>query len=245
MALRRSASRTPLALAFFIVLSGACGGDDDDRGSSDPPPAGETVPGPNVPQPPAQRNLSAEGSIAITPETGTATSSTLLETVESAGFHQGRKSGYTLEGACGTTAIDVQISLFFERGSEVLVVERRANRWTVERRSAQVVPSEPSSTVVDAGAADDSGDVADAEVVGGVGFPDPEGRRVVVVSLLADGVRYDIRATIPWLSSNGPATCFQSKPSPNTTSSSGSGSNGGGGCGGGGGSRRSSGGDWD
>jgi hypothetical protein len=251
MAMRRFQSRAPLALAFFIALSGACGGDDDDAGV---PSETETVPGPNVPQPPAQRSLTAEGAVEITQDTGEASSATLVTKVASGSVYAGKESGFTLRMECGQTIANVDVALYFPNGDELVIVERERDRWSVNSRTADVVPSKPQSAdagSVDAGDAGtaDAGDVGDAAAappptdpsfVNGVGLPGIDGRREVSVTLLAsNGIRYDIRATIPWLASVAPATCQNTKPGTGTPGSSG------GGCGGGSSSRRSSGGDWD
>src|SRR5688572_8373324 len=104
MAMRRSRSRVPLALAVLIALSAACG--DDDEGV---PAEYETVPGPNIPQPPAERRLSAEGEVTITSTSGAGTSATLLNKVEGGTVYSGRESGFNLRMACGETVADVEI----------------------------------------------------------------------------------------------------------------------------------------
>jgi hypothetical protein len=236
--MRSSSTRTPLALAFFVVLSGACGGDDDEAA----PAEYASVPGPTVPQPPAQRSLSAEGAIDVTPASGQATSATLVTKV-SAGVYAGRESGYTLRMECGDTVASVDVALYFPQGDEIILVERRANRWEVDDRPADVV----SMSVVDAGAdaaSDASAPSSDPAIVNGVGLPDGEGRREIAVALrTSDGVRYEIRATVPWLASVAPATCQERQTSTATTGSTSRRSSG---CGSGSSSnRRSSGGDWD
>ena len=244
MPMRRYPSRIPLAFALLIGASSACGGGGDDDGVA---AEYETTPGPSVPQPPAERRLTADGECVITEASGETSSATLLTDVEApSSVYNGRESGFDLEMACGATVAEVEVSLYFSRGTDILFVERNANRWTVDRRLAEVVPSQPAAR--DAAAEPDAGDVdasADASVpapeaafVNGVGFPATDGTRPVSVTLVANGVRYDIRATIPWRSSHAPATCQKLKPGTGTSGS-------GGGCGGGSSSRRSSGGDWD
>jgi hypothetical protein len=241
----RRPSRTPLVLAFFIALSGACGGGGDEG----TPAEYETKPGPNIPQPPAQRSVTAEGEVEITLASGEVSTVALSSKVEGSTVFAGRESGFNLEMACGETIARVEVSLYFVRGTEVLRIERQRDRWTVDGATAEVVPSRP--TAIDAGIVADGGDgdAGDAgsdaetapppnpEFVNGLGFPAADGSREVVVTLVEDGVRYDIRATIPWRASIAPATCQEVKPGTGTSGS-------GGGCGGGK-SRRSSGGDWD
>lgn len=248
--MRRSSSRSPLVLAVVIALSGACGGGDDGT-----PAEYETKPGPSVPQPPAQRRLSGEGEVTITPSDGQPLSATLLAKVEgTTTIYEGRESGYTLEMVCGESVADVEIVLHFSQGAGGIdLIERKKGRWTIgpDQRTAEVVPSQPTSNDgsdagadVDAGDADDAGDAGlgtstpAPQLVDGVGLPAADGSRVIDVTLLSSRVRYDIRATIPWLASNAPATCQTVEPGTGTSSS-------GGGCGGGSSSRRSSGGDWD
>src|SRR5690606_13402661 len=89
MAMRRTHVRFPLALALLIAVSGACGGGEDDV-----PPEYETKPGPNVPQPPAQRSLVAEGEVTITDAGGNVESAALLTKVTaSSSAYFGRESG--------------------------------------------------------------------------------------------------------------------------------------------------------
>lgn len=250
--MRRTDLRIPLAVAFFVALSGACGGGDDGDGV---PAETATVPGPSVPQPPLPRRRTAEGEVTITDASGGETSVTLLSKVEGSSVYSGRESGFDLEMACGDTVARVDVELYFARGDRILRIERQRDRWAVDGRAAEVVPSRPTSSDAavenDAGAGDggdtgDAGDAGDAtppidpELVNGLGFPAADGSREVFVTLVASGVRYDVSATIPWRASIAPATCTETKPGTGTRSS------GGGGCGGGSRSgRRSSGGDWD
>lgn len=249
--MRPYSSRIPLALAFFLALSGACGGDDDEGGI---PAEYETVPGPNIPQPPAQRSLIAEGEIDVTATTGEASSAVIVTKVASGSIYSGKESGFTLRMACGSTVAAVDVALYFPQGDEIIIVELQNDRWQVDNRSAEVVPARTTSTSTDAGDAGDvdAGDASDAgdagvtapppdpQFVNGLGFPGVDGRREVSVTLVANGVRYDVRATLPWLASNAPVSCQEVKPGTGTKGSSG------GGCGSSSGSsRRSSGGDWD
>ena len=241
-------SRTPLALAFFIALSGACGGSDDEG----TPAEYENVPGPNVPLPPEPRRTTAEGEVTITPDAGAVVSVELSDRVGGSTVYSGKQSGFSLEMQCGDNVADVHVELYFDRGgSEILRIERTADRWTVNGRVAEIVPSRPASA--DAGTVDagDSGDAGEAgvdagaadpstvDLVNGVGFPQIDHSRIVFVTLVANEIRYDIRATIPWRTSTAPTTCSVQKPGTGTKSSSS------GGCGSGSSSRRSSGGDWD
>lgn len=242
-------SRLPLALAFFLALSGACGGDDD----TGTPAEYETLPGPAVPQAPVPRRLDAEGEVTVTALSGAVATVTLANKVSGATVYSGKESGFNLEMQCGDTVADVVVSLYFEEGSEIIRVERRDGRWTVDGRTADVVPTRPASSD-DAGAGNDGGDdagdagVADAsaspppstEFVNGVGLPEIDHSRKVFVTLVSNDSRYDIRATIPWRESIAPLSCTQQKPGTGTSSSNS------GGCGSGSSSsRRSSGGDWD
>ena len=94
---------------------------------------------------------------------------------------------------------------------------------------------------VDSGADSSVPPAADPAFVNGVGLPGVDGRREIRITLVDDGVRYDIHATIPWLKSVAPSVCQKT-----TSSTTGSKSSSGGGCGSGSSSsRRSSGGDWD
>lgn len=251
MAVRRSELRIPLAVAFFIALSGACGGGDDGT-----PAEYETKPGPSVPQPPAERRLDVEGEVTITPSSGEPFTISVISKVEgTTTIYNGRESGYDLVMACGDTVADVDITLYLAqtRGG-IEIIERKGDRWTIgpDRRAAEIVPSQPTSSGIDAGGeggsdGGDGGDAGDASVeappsetqlVDGVSLPATDGSREISVTLLSSRVRYDIRATIPWRASNAPASCQEVKPGTGTSGS-------GGGCGGGGSSRRSSGGDWD
>lgn len=254
--MRRAPSRIPLALAFFIALSGACGGDDDEA----VPAESTTEPGPSVPQPPQGRSLVAEGSVEITPATGDVATGTIATKVVSNDIYNGDESGFELHILCGQTVADVEVALYFAYERETHVVELRNDRWTVDRSVAEVVPAKPTANDVDAGSGADAG--ADAETdagadagadagsdaavppttdpsfVNGVGFPGVDGRREIKVTLAKDGVRYDIHATVPWLKSVAPNVCQKTVPGTGSKSSSG------GGCGGGS-SKSSSHHDWD
>lgn len=239
--MRRSNPRIPLAVAFFIALSGACGGDDDATSAKSEP-----TPGPSVPQPPANRSLSAEGEMTIT-LINDVDSTTLVPKVEASGLYAGRESGFNLVMTCGDTVAEVEVSLFFARGPGVYFVERRNGRWFVDNYGAEVVTSssggdagsDASADADAAGATDASAAQPSPDFVNGVGLPGVDGRREVRVALIADKVRYDVRATIPWRASISPAACDGNEPVAANSGSSG-------GCGSGNSSsRRSSGGDWD
>ena len=251
--MRRAPSRIPLALAFFIALSGACGGDDD-RGEE--PTEASTEPGPSVAQPPEGRSLVAEGSVEVTTDNGDAVSATVATKVVSSDIYNGKESGFALRMLCHETVPEIEVAVYFTYRGGTHIAELRNNRWSVDRSSAEIVPMKTTSNDVDAGANDAGADAdtdasvdggadaavvppADPSFVNGVGFPGVDGRREILVTLVAEGARYDIHATIPWLASFAPNVCQKT-----TTSSTGSKSSSGGGCGGGS-SRRSSGGDWD
>ena len=232
--------RSPAVLVVAIALSGACGGDDN-------PAVYETKPGPSVPQPPEQRRQDAEGEVTVTPGGVAATpfSAAIIAKVEgTTTIYNGKQSGYTLEMKCGDEIADVAITLYFSPSPGGMeIIERKAGKWTVgpDHRSAEIVTSADDAGT-DAG--NDASDASDAsivepspepELVDGVGLPASDGSRVISVRLLQSRVRYDSRATIPWLASNAPATCEVLKPGTGTGDS---------GCGSRSG-RRSSGGDWD
>lgn len=227
--LRPSASRFPLALAVLIVLSGACGGSDDD----DAPPLAEyeTEPGPNVPQPPSQRDLTADGTITVTPRTGGPVTTSI---------QTGGETGFSLVMTCGATTADAKVALYVSVEGRVRLIELKSHLWYVDGRVARRVDS-PSTADAGAGDAGDAGaSTPPPTYQNGVGLPDVDGRRAVFLTLDADGTRYDIDVTIPWLASVAPATCQKAKPGTSQPSSSG------GGCGGNSSSsKRSSGGDWD
>lgn len=252
--MRRAPSRIPLVLAFFIALSGACGGDDDEAAPEEP----TTEPGPSVAQPPEGRSLVADGEVEITLKTGDVATGTVVTKVVSNDINNGKESGFELRMLCHETVPEINLTLYFTDRGTTRVVERQSNRWSVDRTIAEVVPVKATSNDVDAGAdagadadtdasadgGSDSGSdaavatPADPSFVNGVGFPGVDGRREVLVTLLADGTRYDIHATIPWLSSFAPNACQKSTPTSSSAASKSSG-----GCGGG--SSKKSSHDWD